>query len=225
MKMNKTNTISPEVPAVDKHTPARIVDSDIFSELTKDEELYNKDFDGFMSKAQQMQDSGKFREAFGMYEIAEMLTERDKPEKVALITFKMAESLHGLADSGTESNEASHKLLDDAEMWLNISDNYREAAAENKDISEIKEANSQSDFDEAQRLYDLARNSHEDIRTVRLPLLDEAEKKLNEHDKRQAVKHGNNGHERYSAPFVKRGIRLGARAVLRTIKSTLNRRS
>lgn|GEM_PF-4399353 len=159
-----------------------------------------------------------------MYEMAEILTDREKPEKVAFITFKMAESLHQLADSGTENNESSQKILDDAEVWLNISDGYRDAAKESKEVSELA---GQKNFNEALHLYDLAKDSNEDIRTVRLPLLDEAEKRLNESDAHRIKARAVDSNEYYPTPVKKRGIRLGTRAVMRTvkssIKSTLNR--
>jgi|GEM_PF-5042489 len=54
MAKNKTNTNLLEVPTTDTLLPPGDTESGVFTELVKDEELYNNDFKGFMSKAQQL---------------------------------------------------------------------------------------------------------------------------------------------------------------------------
>lgn len=218
MVENKTNISLLEPPKSEKVLPvgAGKMD-DIFTELTKDEEMFNNDYAGFMAKAKSLQDSGKFREAFAMYEMAEILTDRNQPEKVAFITFKMAETLHQLADSGLEGNQNSSKILDEAEMWLNISDKYREAVANDKNDNQVA---GKIAYDQASDLYNSARNSSEDIRTVRLPLLDKAEKKLNESDVYYQKADRLNRGEHEIVP-KKRGIRLGTKALMGTMKSSI----
>lgn len=163
MDKAKTNTILLEPNSNETMLLEAPVEMDIFDELIQKEEKYKNDPVGYLAEAQQLQDAGMFQEAFGMYETADLLTDRNEEWKVAQVTYKMAETLHQLADSGTEDRITSLKALDEAEMWLTISDQYNTSAIK-KEKSEIKTSR---------------------IRT----------------------------------------LKFGARAIMKTIKSTLNRRS
>jgi hypothetical protein len=143
MEERKTNTILLEPPTSEKFLPGTSARMDIFDELIQKEEKYLNDPVGYLAEAQQLQDAGKFREAFGMYETADILTNRDEDRKVAQVTYKMAETLHQLADSGTEGRDTSLKTLDEAEMWLTISDQYNASAFE-KEKREIKTSRSRA---------------------------------------------------------------------------------
>lgn len=219
MNEHKTNTDPLETPSNDTLLAGNATETDFFAKQKKQADQFINDPVGFMAESQGLLDAGKFIEAFGKYEIAEMLIDREESKKVAIITYKMAETLQRWADSGIEDNETSQKKLKESEVWLNISDQYNETAHEKE--KEYKQKGV-SYFEKAKKLHKLADKGDEDIKTIRLPWLDEAEKLLNTSDENYAKAHALKSNEFAPAPTTKkRGFRLGIRAVMGTVKSTI----
>ena len=230
--MTEVKTNSPtallEMPPSNWMLPTESSDSKFFDELMKHEDEYIKNPSGFMARVQDLIDSNKPDKALEMLEVAYELTDKNESRKVATIWFLKAEATQKSVDSGKIDIKTGEKMLDDALDYLNLYEQYDEEAR--KKEMNYKSAGHEA-FKAAEKQYKQANTGIGDIKSVRLPLLDESEKNLNLSNNyfAKARSFQNDGFEFTPAPTKKRGFRLGAKAVLNTfkssIKSTLNRRS
>jgi hypothetical protein len=183
------------------------------------------DFDGFMSEATEFENSNNYSGAFDAYRLAEYVVDEKDFNKIGMTNYKMAEIRQKQADSGTYDRETSLHMLDESEQLLKASDDAFTKAREF--VEENKKAGQKS-FEEAQKFHEMAENSNDDIKAVRLPLLNISEDALNKSD--QFYKSASDfEHDKFAAtPRLTKKRRLGAKAIMhlkKTIKSTLNHRS
>jgi tetratricopeptide (TPR) repeat protein len=138
-------------PPSEKLLPTTAV-TDVFAEKQQDIEMVENDFDGFMTQAQNLLDEGKYKEAIDKYDTANWLIDKSETKKVELIYYKMADTLQRWADSEIEENEVSLKMLDEADIWNNHSEEYAKKAQEEERAKFIN--NPDSFIHEAQSLLD-----------------------------------------------------------------------
>ncbi|MCX6728873.1 MAG: hypothetical protein NTV39_03880 [Candidatus Saccharibacteria bacterium] len=228
---NKIKTKKPENPSerlLKDNNNAHHLDSsrgqDPLSNIEKDERAYDESPKKFFTEIQTLIDSGEYQKAIDKLKNAEWFIGDDELGKMQYVTFKLAESLQLFAASGAKDVDTSNEMLEEASRYLDRSDGYKE-------IKNTHEEEAKKWYGDAKNKYQLAiEDENDDIKKVKMPLLDIAMDSLNKSDEKYATANFNNGGEYMPTPTKKRrSLRLGAKAVMRTfkssIKSTLNHRS
>jgi hypothetical protein len=103
---------------------------------TKDQTSPIIDYEHLTTNALELEDVGNYRAAYGFYGMANYMLDENEYNKVGEVNYKMAETLHKIADSGIYNRDTSLAKLDEAEELLKTSnENYKKA--QEKEMAEI----------------------------------------------------------------------------------------
>lgn len=199
-----------------------------FDEVEDEEKLLSLDFDGLKSEAQEREASGDYKGAFNIYEMAKFITNNNEYKKIRDVTYKMADMLHKMADSGTYDQDTSLDYLKQAEKLLDTSDEnqaktyaaegeYEQAGEITYKLAETLQKRADAGIDELSNTKSPAPKDVKDLHSQ----LDNAEALLTTVNKYNAKVRSSESKEYDPSPTKKRGFHLGVRAVMHSIKSTM----